>query len=205
MLVPKKTISPDLDQAFDQLVEHNSPFVNSQTGISKEEFERLEDAEKMAFFNLESKLKGTRIAGNPLILRTTGLRHVEPDRVYVMMSSEAKQLIEDSPDFVSAPGHGRPAEKPELPDHPDSWKHDIYPTGNIQLSFADSSEAWPSDSVTQSYSVDVDIDLEKGLRHVWEWLENNVFRAGQKTDQTIVYALLFSQGIIPEYTLSVRA
>jgi hypothetical protein len=52
------------------------------------------------------------------------------------------------------------------------------------------------------YSVDADIDLERGLLHVAEWLDNELLHPGKKTDQTRVYALLFSQNIIPRYTLS---
>ena len=54
----------------------------------------------------------------------------------------------------------------------------------------------------QVFSVDADIDLERGLGHVFEWLDNHVLHPGKKTDQTQVYALLFSQGIIPDYTLN---
>ena len=52
------------------------------------------------------------------------------------------------------------------------------------------------------FSVDADIDLERGLLHVAEWLDNKFIHPSQKTNQTLVYALLFSQGIIPHYTLS---
>ena len=51
------------------------------------------------------------------------------------------------------------------------------------------------------HSADVDIDLGRGLAHAKEWLENNVFRPGHKTNQALVYALLYAQGILPRYTL----
>ena len=51
------------------------------------------------------------------------------------------------------------------------------------------------------HSADVDIDLGRGLAHAKEWLENNVFRPGHKTNQALVYALLYAQGILPQYTL----
>jgi hypothetical protein len=51
------------------------------------------------------------------------------------------------------------------------------------------------------HSADVDIDLGKGLAHAQEWLVNNVFRPGHKTNQALVYALLFAQGILPLYSL----
>jgi hypothetical protein len=52
----------------------------------------------------------------------------------------------------------------------------------------------------------VDIDLGRGLAHAKEWLENNVFRPGHKTNQALVYAQLYAQGILPQYTLDpVRA
>ena len=70
----------------------------------------------------------------------------------------------------------------------------MFEAGNVQLSFA-------RDSDGGAYSVDTDIDLARGFLHVIEWLDNNVFRAGHKTDQTSVYALLYAQGILPLYTL----
>ena len=51
------------------------------------------------------------------------------------------------------------------------------------------------------HSADVDIDLGQGLAHAMEWLENNVFRPGHKTNQALVYALLYAQGILPVYEL----
>ena len=51
------------------------------------------------------------------------------------------------------------------------------------------------------HSVDVDIDLGRGLAHVVEYLDNNVFRRGHKTDQTLIYGLLYAQRILPLYTL----
>jgi hypothetical protein len=39
------------------------------------------------------------------------------------------------------------------------------------------------------------------LAHAKEWLENNVFRPGHKTNQALVYAQLYTQGILPRYTL----
>ena len=41
-----------------------------------------------------------------------------------------------------------------------------------------------------------------GLLHVAEWLDNKFIHPSQKTNQTLIYALLFSQNIIPRYTLN---
>ena len=57
------------------------------------------------------------------------------------------------------------------------------------------------DAASMVHSADVDIDLGRGLAHAKEWLENNVFKPGHKTNQSLVYALLYSQGILPRYTL----
>ena len=99
------------------------------------------------------------------------------------------------------PATERPKSVPHLPDHPDSWKHVRYSEGNIQLSF--SKDACAPSVVPSSlvHSADVDIDLGRGLAHAKEWLENNVFRPGHKTNQALVYALLYAQGILPRYTL----
>ena len=202
MLVPRNPESSNLDSGYGRLVNSGSPFVQPNTGISENEYLSLSpDARKMAFLNIEAKLRATRVGGAPLLSYVTGIRHTAVDRLFLMMRPESKSLVEVSADFASAPGHGKPSEAPELPSHPDSWKHKMFPAGNLQLSFANSAENWPRDSATQSFSVDVDIDLEQGIKHWGEWLNNNVLHPGKKTDQTFVYALLYSENILSAYTL----
>lgn len=201
MLVPEKPTSPDLDAGYDVLAAAGSPLVADSTGFTKAEYLNLQPAEKMAMLNIDAKLRATRINGAPLLSFVKGLRHVAVDRLFLYMRSDVKLLIENSAQFASAPGHKAPKNLPiSLPDHPDSWKHVRFGAGNVQLSFAKDAESLP-DSNTQVFSVDADIDLERGLLHVKEWLDNKVGKI-RKTDQTLVYALLFSQGIIPGYTLS---
>ncbi len=115
----------------------------------------------MAFFNLAAKLGGTRVGGQALDSYVSGVRHV-------------KQLIETAPDFASAAGHKRPKDFPDLPNHPDSWKHRLFGAGNLQLCFAEDGEPWPAATKppTPSFSVDADIDLGRGLAHAVEWLDN---------------------------------
>jgi hypothetical protein len=150
------------------------------------------DAEKMAFLNIDAKVRDTRINGLPIRSFVQGVRDVAAARVFLFVRPELQDLVDASSDFSPAQGH---------PGHPDSWKHKKFGAGNLQLSFADSTIPLPSDPTKRVYSVDADIDLERGLLHVAEWLDNELFHPNQKTDQTLVYALLFSQGIIPRYTL----
>ncbi|MCZ6879276.1 MAG: hypothetical protein O7G29_14170 [Acidobacteria bacterium] len=202
MLMPRTPKSSDLDDGYRKLVKQGSPFVQPDTGIREDEYLNLaSDAEKMAFLNIEAKLRATRVGGAPLLSCVTGLRHISVDRLFLMMRAKAKKMVEKSGFFTSAPGHGKPSEAPYLPSHPDSWKHQMFPAGNVQLSFAHSAEKWPKASGSRSFSVDVDIDLERGIKHWGEWLDNNVLHPGKKTDQTFVYALLYSENILPVYTL----
>jgi hypothetical protein len=201
MLVPEKPTSPDLDAGYDVLAAAGSPLVADRSGFTKAQYLNLQPAEKMAMLNIDAKLRATRVNGAPLLSFVKGLRHVSVDRLFLYMRSDVKLLIENSAQFASAPGHKAPKNLPiSLPDHPDSWKHVRFGAGNVQLSFAKDAESLP-ESNTQVISVDADIDLERGLLHVAEWLDNKVGKI-RKTDQTLVYALLFSQGIIPGYTLS---
>jgi len=193
ILVPKKTSPVDTVSSYSQMLEAASPFV-TKPGLPREDYEVLTVPSTLALLNMEAKLRSTRIGGIPLLSHVQGVRRIEPDRVYLFMDSDAKRLVQDSADFASAPGHGV---KPGLPAHPDSWKHKKFPTGNVQLSFSKEPQ---SVNNTLAYSVDVDIDLERGLAHLVEWLDNNVFDVNQ-TDQTIVYALLYGQGITPYYAL----
>lgn len=203
MLVPNRPRSPDLDRGHGRLLDRGSPLVAAGTGIADVAYRGLKPEAKMALLNIEAKLRNTRVRGVPLLSFVEGVRLAEVDRVFLYMRSELKTLVEDSADFASAPGHGVPEDTPvALPAHPDSWKHGLFAAGNIQLSFSTDSEEMPGKPGTRVFSVDADVDLEKGLPHFFEFLDNKLLHPDQKTDQTQVYALLFSQGIAPDYTLN---
>lgn len=203
MLVPRSTSSSDLNDGHRRLRERGSPFVKDGTGITETTYLGLEDAAKMAFLNLEAKLGATRIAGLPLLSFVESVRFAEVDRVFLFVRPELKHMVETASDFASAPGHKAHKGAPiVLPPHPDSWKHRQFGAGNLQLSFAENSESFPLNAGQLVFSVDADVDLEKDLLHVVEWLDNKLLHPKQKTDQMQVYALLFSQNIIPTYTLN---
>ena len=202
MLVPEKPVSSDLEAAYDRLKDAASPLVAKNGGLSKTAYMALETAAQMALLNIDAKLRETRINGVSLLSFVQGLQHVAVDRLFLLMRPELKQLIKSSSEFASAPGHKAQKNPPvPLPAHPESWKHTRFGAGNLQLSFAENSQPVPGAAGTQGFSVDADIDLERGLLHVGEWLDNKVGKI-RKTDQTLVYALLFSQGIITDYTLN---
>jgi hypothetical protein len=201
MLVPNNPSSSDLDAGYDLLQADGSQLVAAGTGLDKNHYLALAPGAKMAFLNIAAKLRDTRINGLSLLSFVLGLRLVQVDRLFLFMRSEIKHLVEHSSDFASALGHKAPTNVPvTLPSHPDSWKHTRFGAGNLQLSFAKEAEPFPADTRKQVFSVDVDIDLERGLLHVLEFLDNKI-HPSKKTNQTLVYALLFSQGIIPHYTL----
>lgn len=200
MLVPDNPGTTDLPEAFDRLRQIESPFAASGVGITGEAYQKLDVAAKMAFLNLESKLRETSLDGSPLMTFVKGVSHVAVDRVFVLFDPALKSRMQRASDFADAPGHKAPKSLPHLPDHPDSWKHVRFSEGNIQLSFAKDA-ALIGGATSNVHSADVDIDLGRGLAHAKEWLENNVFKPGHKTNQALVYALLYAQGIIPRYTL----
>ena len=193
MLVPNRTRSADLAGGYDRMLQAASPFV-TRPGLARDGFEKLKPAYAMALLNTEAKLRETRVEGTSLLSHVRTIRQVDPDRVYLYMSPDAKRMVGESGEFADAAGHG---EIEGLGAHPDSWKHKRYSVGNVQLSFAREPDDLDG---TPAFSVDVDIDLERGIRHVVEWLDNNVFKPN-KTDQKRVYQLLYGQGITPYYTL----
>jgi hypothetical protein len=202
MLVPDSPGTTDVPSGFERLVQLASPFAAPRTGIEATAFERLDIAAKMAFLNIEAKLRETIIDGAPLLSFVRGLRHVAVDRVFLLFDSALKPRMVRAVDFAGAPGHRAPRHPPGLPDHPDSWKHTRFAEGNVQLSFSADAVPLPGGTAASlAHSADVDIDLGRGLAHAKEWLENNVFKPGHKTNQSLVYALLFAQGILPQYTL----
>ena len=202
MLVPDSPGTTDVPGGLERLVQIASPFAAPGTGIDAAGFERLDVAAKMAFLNIEAKLRETVIDGAPLISFVRGVRHVAVDRAFLLFDSALKPRMQRAIDFAGAAGHDAPKEPAGLPDHPDSWKHTRFAEGNIQLSFSADAVPFPGGgSASLAHSADVDIDLGRGLAHAKEWLENNVFRPGHKTNQALVYALLYAQGILPKYTL----
>ena len=199
ILVPEHPSSSNLDGGWERMRDAGSTMTADNNGLPKQLYLDLPTASKMALLNIEAKLRDTRVNGTSLLTFVEKVRLVAAARLYLFMRSELKQIINDSPEFGSAHGHKAPSGTPiPLPAHPDSWKHKRFGAGNLQLSFAKTAEAL---SGRQVYSVDADIDLARGLDHVPEWLDNELLHPSKKTDQTQVYALLFSQGITPYYTL----
>ena len=200
MLVPSKATSSNLDTGYDRLLDRGSLMIADSTGITRPAYQDLRVQAKMALLNIEAKLRATRLNGVSLLSFVEAVRLADVDRLFLFMRSDLKEAVENSPEFVSAPGHGAPINSPvALPAHPESWKHRRFGAGNLQLSFSRTTEPLPGNPDRQVCSVDADMDLAKGIGHVVEWLENHF---GKKTtDQTLIYALLFSQGIIPDYAL----
>ncbi len=201
MLVPDAAGTTDLPKGFGRLQQVASPFTASPNGLDAGTFRALDVAARMAFLNIEAKLRETFIDGAPVLPFVRGVRHVAEDRVFLFFDAGLKARMPRSADFAAAPGHGAPKNSGDLPAHPDSWKHTRFAEGNVQLSFSRDAVAWTGDPSLLVHSADVDIDLGRGLAHVREWLDNNVCRPGHKTNQALVYGLLYAQGILPCYTL----
>ena len=201
MLVPNDAQSFDLAQGFGSIQERNSPFARACSRLDMATYYHgLTSDCKMAFLNIEAKLRETRLDDRPALDFVEGVLRVEADRVYLWFLSEAKAKVAHSPDFSKAAGHGSM--------YPDSWKHTQFSGGNLQLSFGDQParvDAPGKNPGRDCFLVDVDIDLARGLGHAAEWLRNNVFEPGHKTDQREVYRLLYEQGILPVYTLAQAA
>jgi hypothetical protein len=200
MLVPDAFGTTDLPAGPARLEQIASPFVGDN-GFDAARLQTLAAAAQMAFFNIEAKLRETIIDGAPLMSFVRGVQEVAVDRVFVLFAADLKTRMPRAVEFAGAPGHGSPEAFPELPAHPDSWKHTKYAEGNIQLCFSRDARPLNAGSTALVHSADVDIDLGKGLAHAQEWLVNNVFRPGHKTNQALVYGMLFAQGIIPKYAL----
>lgn len=206
LLVPRPFASSDLAAGWQALQRLGSP-VAAAGGLPETDYLTLGTAEQMALLNIEAKLRATYLAGVPILSHVRGVRHIRPDRLFLYLAAEAKELARRSPDFGAAPGHDAPADAPWLRAHPDSWKHQRFVEGNAQISFASDPEPWgpPGGATEACYSADVDIDLGRGLSHAAEWLRNNVFQPGHKTEQDVVYGMLYNQGILPAYTLQPAA
>jgi len=201
MLVPDAPGTRDLAQGFERLRQRASPVVAAGGGLDEATYRELGVANRMALLNIEAKLRETIVDGTPLLSFVKAVRHVAVDRLFLLVDASLKDRLARAADFAGAPGHPAPRIPPGTPAHPDSWKHRRFAEGNVQLSFSAETMPPAGDLPVPVHSVDVDIDLGKGLAHVVEWLDNNVIRRGQKTDQALVYGLLYAQRILPLYTL----
>jgi hypothetical protein len=205
MLVPAKPVSADLGQGFAKLVARGFPLAlwdqSWYDGLGAGDGSVGDASYKMALLNIEAKLRETYVDGRPLASFVRAVRRVNADRIFILVKAELKQMVEASADFAPAEGHKAPAGQPKTPAHPGGWKHKAFDVGNLQLCFSAGTEDWTGGgAVEPCYSVDADIDLKSGFGHVVEWLDNNVF-GKELTNQTVVYKLLYDQGILPAYTL----
>ena len=198
MIVPKRPTPLDLGEGYQNLAALGSTLTRF---YSEHDYEELEPRQQMALLNIEAKLRETYIGHDALLSYVTAVRGVEPDRLFLLVESRLKEAVDRSADFAAAAGHPAPPAHPGFPAYPDSWKHTRFEFGNIQLSFSRTTKPFGVPA-QDCYAVDTDIDLARGLGHVGEWLDNNVIRRGMKTDQTLMYALLFAQGILPVYRLT---
>jgi hypothetical protein len=201
MLVPDKPGTRDLSRGLQRLQERGSPFAAPGAGVDEVTFDELGVANRMALLNIEAKLRETLVDGTPVLSFVKAVRHVAADRLFLLVDASLKDRLARAGDFAAAPGHDAPRIPAGSPAHPDSWKHRRFAEGNVQLSFSAEAIPPPGDVKGPVHSVDVDIDLGRGLAHVVEYLDNNVIRRGQKTDQALVYGLLYAQRILPLYTL----
>src|ERR1044071_6224039 len=67
MLVPRQPSSSDLDAGYKRLLDRGSPVVAANTGLAEAAYLDLKNAAKMAFLNIEAKLRSTRLGGVPLL------------------------------------------------------------------------------------------------------------------------------------------
>ncbi|MGH9173090.1 MAG: hypothetical protein ACRD1H_01965, partial [Vicinamibacterales bacterium] len=200
MLVPDAPGTSGLSQGFARLQERGSPLAAESSGLDLATYQDLDVAAQMALLNIEAKLRETYVEGASVLSFVKFVRHVAVDRLFLRVDASLKDRLARAADFAGAPGHAAPASLADVPAHPDSWKHRRFAEGNVQLSFSRETLAF-EDGQGPLHSVDADIDLRKGLAHVAEWLENNVFRPGHTTNQALVYAMLYAQRILPLYTL----
>ena len=201
MLVPDKPGVRDLSQGFQRLQQRGSPIAAAGAGLDEESYQALGAINRMALLNIEAKLRETFVDGAPVLSFVRAVRHVAVDRLFLLVDASLKDRVARAADFAGAAGHPAPDLPGGSPAHPDSWKHRRYAEGNVQLSFSAETELLPDRPQAPVHSVDVDIDLGRGLAHVVEWLDNNVIRRGHKTDQALIYGLLYAQRILPLYTL----
>ena len=139
---------------------------------------------------------------SPLLGFVRGVRHVAVDRVFVFFDAGLKARMPRASEFAGAPGHPAPGNLPDLPAHPDSWKHTRFAEGNVQLSFSRDAMPLPGgDPASMVHSADVDIDLGRGLAHAQGVARQQRVQAGPQDEPVARLHALYAQGILPRYTL----
>ena len=156
----------------------------------------------MAFLNIEAKLRETVIDGAPLMsfVRARPSRRGGSRVRAVRRRAEGADAALDR--FCGGARPPAPKALPDLPAHPDSWKHTRFAEGNVQLSFSEDAAPFPVGATRRWCIPPTWTSISAAdSRTRRSGSENNVFRPGHKTNQALVYALLFAQGILPRYTL----
>ena len=95
MIVPDSPGTTDVPGGLERLAQIASPFAAAGMGIEAPAFQRLDVAAKMAFLNVEAKLRETVIDGAPLMSFVRAVRHVAVDRLFLMFDSGLKPRLRD--------------------------------------------------------------------------------------------------------------
>ena len=202
MLVPDSPGTSDVPQGFGRLQRRASPLVAPGTGLAEGMFQPLAVAAQMAFLNIEAKLRETYVDARPLLSFVRGVRHVAVDRLFLFFDAGLEGSSGARGRFAGRAGPrrsgvpSRPARASRQLEAPASRRRK-----RAALVFARSDRDARRRGPLAGSLGRRRHRSGKGLAHVVEWLENNVFRPGHKTNQSLVYALLYAQGILPVYEL----
>ena len=204
MLVPDSPGTTDLAEGLERLKQIASPFAAPGTGTRcRQGSSRSTSAAKMAFLNIEAKLRETVIDGAPLMSFVRGVRHVAVDRVFLLFDSGLKARMPRAIDFAGAPGHGAPKALPDLPAHPDSWKHTRFAEGNVQLSFLRGRDAVAGRRrrVAGAFGRCRHRSRSRTRARAGMAREQRLPAGPQDQPGAGVRACSYAQGILPQYTL----
>ena len=170
MLVPDKPGTRDLSRGFHRLQQRGSPVAAAGGGLDEDDVSRSSaPANRMALLNIEAKLRETFVDGTSVLSFVKAVRHVAVDRLFLLVDASLKDRL-----ARAARLRGRPGPRA----HRDTRRH---AGASRQLEArtlcrreraalvlgrggAAARRAWRD----RVHSVDVDIDLGRGLAHVVE-------------------------------------
>jgi hypothetical protein len=172
-----------------------SPPSRRATSSGHQLYDGLDDTARAGLLNLYAKMKNTIVGGLDTWSFVNDLYRVRGDRIFAnvqrsfrdqVRSAAAAQVFEKVSGSLHTPPPGF--------EHADSFKHQAFQAGILQLTF------FASAVPPLEFKVDADIDDAGGIGHVFQVLRN-FLTSGETHPYDIHEILLFHQLIAPGYDL----
>jgi hypothetical protein len=189
-------LAPELQAVLEQPPERPEPDAGPDPAFGRDLYDSLADVPKAGLLNLFTKMQNTVTGGRTMWSFVRDVYRIRGDRIFANVAVDFRDHVKSAvTDGSFAEVDGSLHTPPPGFASADSFKHQLYQAGVLQLTFFSSVDQ------PLRFKVDADIDDADGLGHVFQVLRNWLTQ-GETSPYDIREILAFSQLLEPGYSLN---